>query len=235
MSIKIFISYHDEHPLIQSDILTPIQTGCADAPKLFKGMLRDDTGDNISQHNRKYCELTAQYWVWKNYDKIGNPDYVGFMHYRRHFMFDGWHGRDDFVCNTDTYSYYRLVPCAVLRLEYAWQRQHCGGMDADDGRLQRRPQRIWNDAYVPYRPCRSDVSAVPGLCGVPRSVDNRLLVLVYRPAYRSACARPKEGRGQCCGYEARAPRHNRRRLFQAVAGIHVPYSRHGRLCAFAAG
>ena len=94
---KIFISYHDEHPLIQSDILTPIQTGCADAPKLFEGMLRDDTGDNISQHNRKYCELTAQYWVWKNYDKIGNPDYVGFMHYRRHFMFDGWHGRDDFV------------------------------------------------------------------------------------------------------------------------------------------
>lgn len=93
--IKIFISYHDKHPLILSKILTPIQTGCADAPKLFKGMLRDDTGNNISQHNRKYCELTAQYWVWKNYDKIGNPDMVGFMHYRRHFMFDDWGGNPD--------------------------------------------------------------------------------------------------------------------------------------------
>ena len=93
--IKIFISYHDEHPLIRSEILTPIQTGCADAPKLFEGMLRDDGGDNISHLNNKYCELTAQYWVWKNYDKIGNSDMVGFMHYRRHFMFDDWMGNPD--------------------------------------------------------------------------------------------------------------------------------------------
>ncbi len=92
---KIFISYHDEHPLIRSEILTPIQTGCAQASKLFKGMLRDDTGDNISINNSRYNELTAQYWVWKNYDKIGSPDMVGFMHYRRHFMFDDWMGNPD--------------------------------------------------------------------------------------------------------------------------------------------
>ncbi len=95
MLIKIFISYHNEYPLIQSEILTPIQTGYANASKLFKGMLRDDIGDNISQYNTKYCELTAQYWVWKNYDKIGNPDMVGFMHYRRHFIFDDWKGNPD--------------------------------------------------------------------------------------------------------------------------------------------
>lgn len=93
--IKILISYHDKHPLIKSDILEPVQTGCANAPELFKGMWRDDDGENISADNDKYCELSAQYWAWKNYDKIGNPDYIGFMHYRRHFMFDDWSGNPD--------------------------------------------------------------------------------------------------------------------------------------------
>ena len=34
--------------------------------------------------------MTSIYWAWKNYEKIGNPDYVGFDHYRRHFIFDKW-------------------------------------------------------------------------------------------------------------------------------------------------
>lgn len=88
MNIKIFISYKDRHTLIKSDILTPIQTGRAIASEIFYEMIGDDTGDNISKENTKYNELTAQYWAWKNYDKIGNPDYIGFMHYRRHFVFD---------------------------------------------------------------------------------------------------------------------------------------------------
>ncbi|MBR1777555.1 MAG: DUF4422 domain-containing protein [Alphaproteobacteria bacterium] len=92
MTVKILISYHDNHPILKSDVLTPIQTGCVNAPELFDGMLRDDIGNNISDKNPNYCELTAQYWAWKNYDKLDNPDYIGFMHYRRQFMFDGWRG-----------------------------------------------------------------------------------------------------------------------------------------------
>ena len=95
MSIKIFISYHDKHTPIRSKILQPIQTGCANATRIFEGMWRDDDGENISRLNNKYCELTAQYWAWKNYDKIGNPDMIGFMHYRRHFIFDDWKGDPD--------------------------------------------------------------------------------------------------------------------------------------------
>lgn len=87
-NIKIFITYKNRHEIIKSDILTPIQTGRAIAKEKFNEMIGDDTGDNISKDNGKFSELSAVYWVWKNYDKIGNPDYVGFMHYRRQFIFD---------------------------------------------------------------------------------------------------------------------------------------------------
>lgn len=87
-TIKIFVTYKDRHTLLKSDVFVPIQTGRAIANEVFEEMIGDDTGDNISHLNPYFCELTAMYWAWKNYDKIGNPDYVGFMHYRRHLSFD---------------------------------------------------------------------------------------------------------------------------------------------------
>jgi len=88
MSIKILVSYKNEHRIIQSDILVPIQTGRAIADKYIEGIIGDDTGDNISHKNEIYSEITAQYWAWKNYEQLGDPDYIGFMHYRRHFLFN---------------------------------------------------------------------------------------------------------------------------------------------------
>ena len=86
--LKIFVSYKFKHPILENEIVTPIQTGRAISDEIFDEMIGDNTGDNISDKNSRYCELTAQYWVWKNYHSIGNPDYVGFMHYRRQFIFD---------------------------------------------------------------------------------------------------------------------------------------------------
>lgn len=87
MKVKILITYKDLHPIINSDILIPIQTGRAIAKENFPNMIGDDTGENISDENNKFSELTAQYWAWKNYEQLGNPDYIGHMQYRRHFIF----------------------------------------------------------------------------------------------------------------------------------------------------
>lgn len=108
MKTRILISYREDHARIESEVLRPIQTGCAGAAELFDGMLRDDDGENISAENDKYCELSAQYWAWKNYDKLGDPEYIGFMHYRRHFMFDGWQREPDCVWLPGSSMY--LVP-----------------------------------------------------------------------------------------------------------------------------
>ena len=46
-------------------------------------LIGDNTGDNISKKNKSFCELTIQYWAWKNTD----ADYYGFFHYRRYLSF----------------------------------------------------------------------------------------------------------------------------------------------------
>jgi lipopolysaccharide biosynthesis glycosyltransferase len=82
-NIKIFISCHKKCYIPKHDLLYPIQVGAINSKERFEGMLHDDEGDNISAKNQSYCELTAQYWAWKNED----ADYYGFFHYRRYMSF----------------------------------------------------------------------------------------------------------------------------------------------------
>ncbi|NTX77951.1 DUF4422 domain-containing protein [Serratia proteamaculans] len=82
-SIKIYTCHHKPSAFLDSSLIQPIHVGKANNPNEI-GCPGDDTGDNISFKNPFYCELTAHYWVWKNAQPT---DYVGFMHYRRHFNF----------------------------------------------------------------------------------------------------------------------------------------------------
>lgn len=82
--IKLFVCCHQQVQIPKHPLLVPIQVGAALAESHFLGYLHDDTGDNISVKNRSYCELTAQYWAWKNIE----ADYYGFFHYRRYLYPD---------------------------------------------------------------------------------------------------------------------------------------------------
>lgn len=63
-------------------VYLPIQVGKALHPELNLGFQSDNQGDNISERNASWCELTALYWGWKNLHEI---KYLGLNHYRRYF------------------------------------------------------------------------------------------------------------------------------------------------------
>ena len=77
--IALYVCCHRESEIPKHPLLRPIQVGAALAEQHFPGFLYDDDGENISERNRAYCELTAQYWAWKN----SHAEYCGFFHYRR--------------------------------------------------------------------------------------------------------------------------------------------------------
>lgn len=79
--IEVLVACHREKDIPNGAPLCPIQVGAAIAERRFDGFLHDDEGENISQKNRTFCELTALYWAWKNAD----AEYIGLCHYRRFF------------------------------------------------------------------------------------------------------------------------------------------------------
>ncbi|MGI5990071.1 MAG: DUF4422 domain-containing protein [Lachnospiraceae bacterium] len=76
---KIIIAAHKKYRMPTFSSYIPLQVGAEGKPDL--GYARDNTGDNISQKNPSFCELTGLYWAWKNLD----ADNIGLVHYRRYF------------------------------------------------------------------------------------------------------------------------------------------------------
>ena len=82
-STRIFVTSHKRADMPPSDIMQMVQVGPGNTADRFPDTFHDDTGDNIAAKNPMYCELTTQYWAWKN----AEADYYGFCHYRRYFDF----------------------------------------------------------------------------------------------------------------------------------------------------
>lgn len=142
--IKLFVCCHQPALVPEHPLLVPIQVGAALAEGHFPGFLHDDTGDNISCKNRSYCELTAQYWAWKNIQ----ADYYGFFHYRRYLypaakakrpyrmegeptdaLLDklGYHGFADLIQRYDVIAPIGENMYVPVRRHYAKARFHHGG------------------------------------------------------------------------------------------------------------
>ena len=89
---KIIVAAHKEYSMPDDELYVPLHVG-AKIAKVKLPYERDDNGKNISDENPYYCELTGLYWAWKNQDKLGNPDYIGLAHYRRHFALKKTHAK----------------------------------------------------------------------------------------------------------------------------------------------
>ena len=77
--VKIIVATHKKYKMQTEEIYIPIQVGAEGKEKLE--YVPDNTGENISEKNPYYSELTGLYWAWKNL----KADYIGLVHYRRYF------------------------------------------------------------------------------------------------------------------------------------------------------
>lgn len=143
--IRIFVSTHRDAAFFDSAILQPVQVGAQNASVRFPGMFHDDEGDNISELNSMYCELTTQYWAWKNVD----AEYYGFCHYRRYF---------DFSSNRHTENAYGEI--IEEYIDEANQRKYC----LDDASIEKMVRQ-----YDVITTEIKDLSKFPGDVGTPRA------------------------------------------------------------------
>ncbi|MCR5249107.1 MAG: DUF4422 domain-containing protein [Lachnospiraceae bacterium] len=98
--------YHKAISRHENKYVEYVQGGAAIADKRICET-GDDTGDNISSQNNRYCELTVGYWGAKNI----NSDYIGLYHYGRGFE----------VEDSDLEQIYRQGIDVVLPIPVYWR------------------------------------------------------------------------------------------------------------------
>lgn len=83
MNIKIMIATHKTYQMpIDKQLYMPVFVGSALHESVPEGYQSDAEGENISDKNPHYNELTAIFWAWRNL----SADVIGLVHYRRYFV-----------------------------------------------------------------------------------------------------------------------------------------------------
>ena len=86
-NIEVFKMIHHKDKPLKSEhkdptFVTSVQVGAA-FTDIRMAECFDNLGDNISNKNGDYSELTGLYWIWRNRIKRQDEKYYGLAHYRR--------------------------------------------------------------------------------------------------------------------------------------------------------
>lgn len=97
MDVRVYQTFHKDFPCrTDAGWLQPVGVG----GYRRVGFLSDAEGEHIAHLNPYYCELTVQYWAWKN----TRSTHVGFCHYRRYMNFmpdNSWAGSGNASVSAD--------------------------------------------------------------------------------------------------------------------------------------
>lgn len=95
--IKIFMCTHKEFSCLPP-LAVAVRGGAAIGPAVSGAISDVGVNGDISAKNSEYCELTVQYYAWRNED----CDVYGFCHYRRFFAFGEKSRKPYLVCGDMT-------------------------------------------------------------------------------------------------------------------------------------
>ena len=116
-NVNVYVLTHKEvKESFDKSLYKPLLNGSCNLNQDY-GYIRDDTGNNISNLNKYYAELTGEYWAWKN----SKTDIIGFCHYRRWFIKNiKWQKltKEDILRDLEVYDI--ILPKKRLRTTNLW-------------------------------------------------------------------------------------------------------------------
>ena len=147
--MEMYIVTHKKFSPPNKEGYIPIQVG-KEFTGTDLGFLSDSTGENIAQKNESYCELTAQYWMWKNVSEKGN---IGLCHYRRYFTMNPFSANSKyFLSNKDIdklLQNYDIILPQKLKMEISVEEKYSSSEAGFQHDLDRLRSLIYNE-YSEY-------------------------------------------------------------------------------------
>lgn len=116
-TIRIIVATHKQYSMPDDPVYLLLLVGAANN-RTDWDKAKDNTGDNISEKNPYYCELTGLYWAWKNVD----AEYIGLVHYRRHFADNKWwkNKKERIITETEIADHLKTTDILLPKPRHYW-------------------------------------------------------------------------------------------------------------------